>query len=46
VIRPLRRVHCVVATALAVLLPALLALAVAGRVAAPVQQPWTIGDRP
>jgi hypothetical protein len=46
VIRPLRRAHRLVVMALAVLLPALLALAVAGRVAAPVQRPWTIGDRP
>ena len=43
-IRPLRRSHRRVMLLLALLLPAILALATAGREAAPVQHPWHIGD--
>jgi hypothetical protein len=42
VIRPLRRAHRVVMLALAVVLPVLVALAVAARRPAPVQHPWTL----
>jgi hypothetical protein len=44
-IRPLRRTHRRVMLLLALLLPAILVLATAGREAPPVQQPWPIGDR-
>jgi len=41
VIRPLRRAHRALMLALAIALPALLALAVGARRPAPVQHPWT-----
>jgi hypothetical protein len=43
-IRPLRRTHRRVMLVLALLLPAILLLAAAGREARPVQQPWPLGD--
>lgn len=44
--RPLRRAHRVVMLSLAVLLPLLLAVAVATRVPEPRQQPWPVMDLP
>jgi hypothetical protein len=43
-IRPLRRTHRRMMLLLALLLPAILGLAIAGREAPPVQHPWPIGD--
>jgi hypothetical protein len=43
-IRPLRRTHRRAMLLLALLLPALLALASVSREAPPVQQPWPAGD--
>lgn len=45
-IRPLRRAHRVAVTLLALLLPAIVAVAVARRVPKPVQRPWSLGVVP
>lgn len=45
-IRPLRRAHRVVVLVLALLLPLILAMAVARRVPWPLQQPWPLGATP
>ena len=44
-IRPLRRVHCRVFLVLAILLPLLLAIALAGRADTPVQHEWPFEGR-